>query len=156
MTAPNHAITGALIGLSIPTLWIAIPLAIASHFVLDALPHYDVPGETDEGRINSKQFVYVQLLGGFMLCLLLVMALWVFHPEHWLGAAVCAFAAASPDLLSIPRFISVKQRGIDPTQKYWFWRFHRNIQKNTGEQYAPVEIIWASVGVMILTIKLHS
>ena len=38
MTATNHALTGAIIGLVIGEPVLAIALAFASHFICDALP----------------------------------------------------------------------------------------------------------------------
>ena len=40
MTATNHALTGAAIGFIVGVPAIAIPLALISHFVLDAIPHF--------------------------------------------------------------------------------------------------------------------
>jgi hypothetical protein len=47
MHSINHAALGAVIGLVTKDPLIAIPAAFASHFVLDALPHYGIRG--DEG-----------------------------------------------------------------------------------------------------------
>jgi hypothetical protein len=153
MTAPNHAITGALIGLALPNMWLGVPLAILSHFVLDAIPHYDVPGDTNEARIGSKQFLLVQILGGGAVCALLVFVLWQFAPVYWFSAAVCAFAAASPDLLSFPRFVSVKRGGHDLVEKNWFWKFHNDIQRQ-HPRYLSVELVWFGVAATILAAQL--
>ncbi len=40
MTGFNHAVTGALIAGAVGNPFLAIPLAFASHFVLDAIPHF--------------------------------------------------------------------------------------------------------------------
>lgn len=153
MTAPNHALTGALIGMAVPNMWLGIPLAFVSHFVLDAIPHYDVPGDTHEERIGSKQFLYVQIVGGAVLCALLVGLLWWAHPEHWFSAAVCAFFATSPDILSAPRFVSVKRGGKDIREQNWFWRFHNDIQRQ-HPRYLSVEAVWFALCVTLLAVQL--
>jgi hypothetical protein len=154
MIAPNHALTGALIGLSIGTPWIALPLAFLSHFICDAIPHYDVPGSELE-RIGSARLLYEQVLLGAGLCFLLVMSLFVTKPEHWFTAAVCAFLATSPDLFWIPRFIHVRRTGKDVVLKSWFLRFHNWIQWKTAPRLIWVEIVWftGSIGLMVAKIS---
>lgn len=144
MTAPNHALTGAAIGLVFGDPLLAVPLAVVSHFVCDAIPHYDPPGPTPEAHIGSRQFIWVQLVGGAIGCAVIVGGLALGHPAHWKLAAWCAFAAASPDLLSVQRFISVKQRGKDIWQRNWFWRFHHRLQWKTGPRLWMVEAVWAA------------
>ncbi len=150
MTAPNHALTGAIIGAVIPNPWLALPLAFLSHFVLDALPHYDVPGDTDESRINSRLFLQVQIIGGFVVCAALVAAVWVVHPADWFVVCLAAFLGASPDLLSVPRFLDVKRNRVDPKDTWWFWRFHGRIQWKTGPWLWIVELVWAIVSLIVL------
>jgi hypothetical protein len=153
MTAPNHALTGALIGLAVPNMWLGIPLAIASHFLLDTIPHYGVAEGTSEEIIGSRKFLYIQLVGGFVLCVMLVALLWWYEPAHWFSAAVCAFMATSPDLLSAPRYVSVKQGKKDPVQRWWFWRIHHGIQKEHS-RYLPVEVTWFAVALLLLIAQL--
>jgi hypothetical protein len=150
MTAINHALTGAIIGLTASNPILAIPLAFVSHFLLDALPHYDVPGASNEAKIDSGLFLWLQIVAGAVLCFLLVVLLAVRQPRHWVVAAVCAFVAASPDLLSIPRFISVKRGGPDLVDRNAFWRFHHNIQWKTAPRFAAVEILWFAGACMLL------
>jgi hypothetical protein len=151
MTATNHAITGALIGLSIGNPAVAIPLAFISHFALDAIPHYDQAEQDMAKRLGSKQFIYEQLILGAGLCLSLVIALAITHPRHWLVASVCAFAATSPDLFWIPRFVHVKRTGKDLLPSNWFLRFHHWIQWKTGPQLWWVEAAWYGIfgGILI-------
>ena len=51
MTATNHVATGVLIAVVVPDPWVALPLAFASHFVCDALPHFDM-----QLPIKSRKF----------------------------------------------------------------------------------------------------
>lgn len=150
MTAINHALTGALIGCVVSNPAIALPLAFLSHFALDAIPHYDPPGDTDEARINSKQFLYIQLVLGAVLCFVLVMAVFLAHPTHWLTIIFGAFFGASPDLISIPRYIHVKRVGRDIKNSWWFWRWHSVIQWKTGPRFALVELAWAIGAITLL------
>ncbi|HSW37245.1 MAG TPA: hypothetical protein VLG37_02645 [Candidatus Saccharimonadales bacterium] len=149
MTAINHALTGAFIGFAVSNPAVAAPAAFLSHFVCDAIPHYDVTGSTDAKRIGSRMFLYIQIVGGAVLCVMLVLGLAILQPRHWLIAAVCAFLAASPDLLYIPRFINVKRTGKDNVEQYWFWRFHNKIQWFQKPIGGVVEIAWF-IGILML------
>lgn len=150
MTAPNHALTGALIGLSVSNPLLALPLAFASHFVCDAIPHYDSPGGEVE-RIGSKRLIYEQLVIGGALCIILVICLALTRPQHWLLAAVSAFVATSPDLFWIPRFLYVRRTGKDlPLNR--FLRFMVWIQWYTAPRLIWVEIVWFAVfGVLVIS-----
>lgn len=152
MMAINHAMTGALIGLTIDEPAASLPLAFLSHFMLDAFPHYDTAADKKIDILKSKKFFYIQIVLGAVLCFLLVVLLALFHPKNWVLAAVCAFLGASPDLLSFPRFLSVKRTGKDIGNKNWFWRFHSGIQWATGPQYLAIELVWfAVIGALVLT-----
>lgn len=151
MTATNHALTGAFIGLATGNPWLAIPAAFLSHFVLDAIPHYSPPGKSDVAIIQSKIFFHIQIIAGAILCLLVVSLLAALHPAHWIIAAACAFAATSPDLLSFPRYIHIKRTGNDNRSQFWFWRFHGIIQWFQKPVGAVVELAWAiSMVILIL------
>jgi hypothetical protein len=142
VTAPNHALTGALIGLSVANPVLALPLAFVSHLLQDTVPHYD-PAEPDMAkRIGARSYVYQQLVLGGALCLLLVVVLAVTQPAHWLLASVCAFVATSADMFWIPRFVHVQRTGKDLPPTNWFLRLHSALQWKTGPQLKWVEIVW--------------
>ena len=151
MTAPNHALTGAFIGLAVGNPLVAIPAAFVSHFVCDAIPHYDVPGKTKTARLLSKLFLHVQIIAGGVLCFVIVLLLGIFHPAHWILASICAFMATSPDLLFMPRYIYAKRTGIDPIGRNWFWRFHGRIQWFQEPIGGVVEVVWAVALVLLLS-----
>lgn len=142
MTAPNHALTGAIIGLTVTDPYVAMPLAFLSHFACDAIPHYDPPGDNNQERLGSKRFIMEQLVAGAILCFLLVVCLALTRPQHWVAAAVCAFLAASPDLFWIPRFVHRLRTGQDKPPKWWLLKFHARIQWKTGPSLWWVEAIW--------------
>lgn len=122
MTATNHAVTGALIGIAIANP-LAIPLAFASHFLLDALPHYGFPGNNlDSQKIKITLFLDAIMLSFVSLVLLLTSA----NP---LLILTCMFAAISPDVISSQRYIRELQSGKKETANLpLFGRFHSTIQ----------------------------
>jgi hypothetical protein len=150
VTAPNHALTGAAIGLSVGNPLLAGTLAFVSHFVCDAIPHYDMDELDMARRIGSRQFIVTYLMIPALLCLLVVVCLAAARPERWLTAAVCAFLATSPDLFWLPRFIHVKRTHVDPPLRNWFLRFHDRIQWKTGPHLIWVEAVWFVVFGAIL------
>ncbi len=150
MTAPNHALTGALIGLSISNPLVSLPLALVSHFVCDMIPHYD-DAEQDMARlIGSVRFLRTYLILGAGLCLAIALCLVVTRPQHWLTVLACAFLAASPDLFWLPRFLHVKRTGKDLPPTDWFLRFHEWIQWKTGPKLVWLEVAWFVMGGTIL------
>jgi hypothetical protein len=146
MTAINHALTGTVIGLVVGQPLLAVPLAVGSHYVCDALPHFgtDLP---DKVVLKTNKFRgYLVVEAG--LCFSLVVWLAIFRPDHWLLAAGCAFAAAAPDLLSINRYITIR-RG-QHWQPGWYFRFANGIQWFERPIGAVVEVAWFVAAVAIL------
>lgn len=140
MLAINHALGGAIIGLTISNPVLAVPLAFASHFVLDAIPHFDPPGN-EKARMNAKVF-HLQLVADAILCFLLVVLLALLQPKDWILAAICAFVATTPDMFWIPKFIRVTKYGEEPVNTNWFWRLHHGVQWRTGPNLWWVEALW--------------
>lgn len=138
MRAINHAITGAVIGLTIAVPVIAVPAALASHFALDALPHFGEP--EDVMPTNGRAFKAL-LFADAILCFALVGVLAVWRPENWLLAAVCAFVATSPDFMSIRKFIAAhKNKKAEP--RYWITKFAKRIQWGERSWGWIIEVAW--------------
>lgn len=146
MTAINHALTGAVIGLVIGEPLAAVPAALASHFVCDAIPHFkrNVPPKK---LLRSNWFRnYLHLDAG--LCILLVLCLAILQPQHWLLAAVCAFTATSPDLLWINKYL--KTRRGEHWKRNAFLAFAGNIQWFERPIGGVVEVAWFAAAITIL------
>jgi hypothetical protein len=154
MTAPNHALTGALIGLSVSNPALAMPLAFLSHFACDAIPHYDPDHLENVERLQSKKFIREFLVVGAVICFAIVLCLALTKPKHWVTAAVCAFLATSPDLFWIPRFIRILKTKIDPPLTNPFLKFHAAIQWKTGPKLIWVEAVWFVIFGTILVTRL--
>ncbi len=148
MTAVNHALTGTLIGLATGQPLIALPAALASHFVCDALPHYGslLP---DEVLLKTKGYQRY-LMAEAAICFGIVLTLAILQPVYWLLAAICAFVAASPDLLSIDRYIKTR-RGQSWRAKGYF-KFAIGIQWFGRPIGAVVEVTWL-IAMIILIVQ---
>jgi len=148
MTGFNHGTTGALIALTVKKPELAIPLAFASHFVQDTIPHSDYfAGKKDE-RIFSKAFNRM-LVFDFSASVTLMIILGVAFPSHkWLIWA-CMVAAACPDAMQSYYFwylerVKNRKPNFDPIS-----RIHYKIQ-NESRAGGLVEIAWAIVGLIII------
>lgn len=146
MTAVNHALTGTFIGLVVGQPLIALPVALASHFACDALPHFGtrLPSEITLKSNSFRNYLIVEAT----LCFLIVLGLAVLRPQHWLLAAVCAFLAASPDLLSVNRYLKIRHG------KHWkrntYSKFAGNIQWFERPIGAVVEAAWFAAAIIVI------
>ncbi len=135
MTGTNHVITGALIGAVVSSPIVAVPLAIASHFMLDALPHYGDRMVAKHSR-GFHIFIIVDTVVtvGFLLFVLLT------KPDHWPWMLVGGLMAMSPDLMWLPNYLrDVQNKAIKSYNKLMHW--HENIQFERKWGIA-VEIAW--------------
>lgn len=146
MTATNHALTGTVIGLAVGQPIIALPAAFLSHFLCDALPHYGSSKPPEKVLKTSGFRNYLATDAG--LCGLIVLTLAVTRPEHWLLAAFCAFAAASPDFLWINKY--VKLRSGREWRPNLFSRFAGRIQWFQRPIGAVFEVVWAAAAIIII------
>lgn len=151
MTATNHALTGAIIGLTIHHPVSAISLAVVSHFLLDIIPHFGYGKQQDEKLIsnNFRNYLIVEAI----LCFLIVIVVLVIRPEYWLLAVICAFAAASPDLFSYNRYRTIRAGKIYKPNAYS--KFASSIQWFERPIGAVVEIFWALGAIFILAYLLQ-
>ncbi|MDL2342076.1 MAG: hypothetical protein QFB87_03300 [Patescibacteria group bacterium] len=145
MTATNHALTGALIGLAVGNPYIAVPAALASHFVCDALPHFGAGNKQ-----TSQSWFRNLLILEFLLCVTLVFVLAVTQPAHWLLAASCAFVATSPDFMWIKQFLRAQRGRIPTADSSMLLRFHAGIQWFERPIGAVFEVAWALSALILL------
>lgn len=146
MTATNHALTGALIGLAVQNPWIALPAALLSHFVCDAIPHF-----TDKririGSTQFKRYLIIDALGAVVVALYL----FALRPDGWFVACWAAFLATSPDLMWAQSFFrSQKAKKDTPMPTHLIARFHSRIQWFAKPSGAVVECLWALLAVVLL------
>ncbi|MFZ1324307.1 MAG: hypothetical protein WAQ57_04090 [Candidatus Saccharimonadales bacterium] len=81
MHTVNHAAAGAGIALAVRQPLLALPLALASHFVLDALPHYGKkPPKAGPITRFHKRFQWRERDGGVFIEIpvasILLLAIW--------------------------------------------------------------------------------
>lgn len=125
MTATNHALTGALIGLSISQPVLALPIAFISHFVCDALPHFGL-ASYEERTKKTKTFHKILYVDAAILSIIIGILLWA--GAGWVAMS-CLVLAGSPDFVWAYRYIFKEDFGKKPFPPMNILsRFHSRIQ----------------------------
>jgi hypothetical protein len=151
MLATSHALSGAVIGLSVTQPIVAIPLAFVSHFILDAFPHIGLDeygGHLKKQKLFHKIIIIdAALLSAVFMWLILAGASWLVF--------VCVVAAGSPDAIWAYRYIFQERKGKNaPKPKSAFSRFHSAIQWSQTLRGAYLEIPFALFCAAIIASQL--
>lgn len=148
MTLATHAIAGAALATTMPTRPVLVFAAgFASHFLLDAIPHWDYP--LDNGMFVGRP-VYLDLIkiaGDGLLGL--VVSWLLFH--SWVGM-IAALGAILPDALQFAYF---KLRGpiLTPLQRFHMWIHTDHRLKNRpmvgvfSQVLLVILIVWLTAGL---------
>ena len=116
MTVSNHAITAANLTLIVKSWWV-LPIVLASHFIVDLLPHY--------GQMLGKRnrlFILIQIIDALVLISVFVLVL--SSPGVNFALMLVAMAVAcSPDLIWVYRFIR-ESLGEKDIPKSWISKLH--------------------------------
>ncbi|MGH7157901.1 MAG: hypothetical protein ACREGD_02365 [Candidatus Saccharimonadales bacterium] len=141
MTGFSHTTTGVVIALSVHNPALALPLALASHFVLDALPHYG--DDTRDGTDKAfRRFILVDAIAGFSITFLMM----YLFPESWLLIGLCGAMSTIPDLMWLPNHVR-QVRGQPSKPHNLFMRWHTKIQFEHPVWGIAAEVVWA-VGML--------
>ena len=144
MTATNHAITGAIIATLIDKPIIALPLALASHFVTDMLPHFGFAGHGGYKAGMKRRLQKIVMVADLVLFIPFILILLHYHVPFWTYAA--AFLALCPDFHDfLAYFLFGKNNGWN-----WFSKWAGQIQWCERPWGIIVEIVWYVGGLAIL------
>ncbi|OGH11762.1 MAG: hypothetical protein A2857_03845 [Candidatus Levybacteria bacterium RIFCSPHIGHO2_01_FULL_36_15] len=99
MTATGHALVGALIAGKISNPLISVPLAFASHFVCDYIPHWD---EGTYWRKKSRLRLFNETVVDVVISLTLSFVLYrnILLQSDYVSLYLCVFAAQFPDWIA--------------------------------------------------------
>jgi hypothetical protein len=141
MTATSHGLTGVAIGVLVQNP-LALPLAFASHFLLDAFPHFGLPK-------RNKLFIAYLLLDATLTFALLVWAL-IFSNQPLLLAG-CLILATSPDVIWAYRWYR-ELKYKEPFRDYSdpLTKFHARIQWFEKPIGIAVELVWSTLMLIII------
>lgn len=125
MLETPHVALGVAIAVAIPNPLISVPLAFASHFLLDMVPHWNPHINTEMkkyGRLTNRTLIIIGL------DLALALALTIFVGRNNIGVYLASFASILPDVAEGPYFLF----GLRSKYLNAILRFQRSIQGNAN------------------------
>jgi hypothetical protein len=144
MLVTPHAVMGATIGALIKSRPAAVPLAVASHFALDMVPHWQ------ETVAPYRPHAGTWLRAPLDLALAAGMTAFIARRSDDPGAVWrAACAAASPDLDFVLFAFPALAPAKGPVQVYVTW--HSRIQRETASLWGLAPQVGVVVGCLWLT-----
>ena len=145
MTATGHALIGTVIAAKIGNPMLAVPIAIGSHFLADALPHWDT-GTNKEEKTKRTFFIesMFDVLLGFVLSWLLIT--WIFPSTNLTYAFFIIIIAQLPDWLTAPYlFFDMK---FPPFS--WSYRLQKAFDNPLGAPWGVINQVVAVIFIIAL------
>ena len=132
MLSISHAATGAFIAVKIGNPYLAIPLILLSHFLEDAVPHWDIGTGLGNGS-KTRRSALLHEIPDLVLAVLLVFAMYPHGlrfdildlgfknmPQLW-----GMFFGLLPDFLEAPRnFLHYEPSWLSPINRFHHWWHH--------------------------------
>lgn len=132
MLETPHVALGAAIAVAIPNPLISIPLAFASHFLLDMTPHWNPHLNTEikkYGRLTNQTLL---IIGFDVACAALLTAFLAYRvlPDQSLftNILLSSFAAILPDIVEGPYFLL----GFKNKYLMWWLKTQKAIQADAN------------------------
>lgn len=152
MTATNHVLTGAVIATVVGSPVIAVPLAFASHFVLDAIPHFGI--HEDDTLKRNGHWLFRSVVATDTVFTIAALALVPValhnHVNAW-SVLIAMLAALIPDLLWIPHFLhEIRHKVARARTKFMLW--HQRIQWSETPWGLLVEMVWAAMAITVMAL----
>lgn len=131
MLETPHVAVGAAIATKIPNPYIAIPLAFASHFVFERVPHWNPHLNTElkkHGKVTKKSTYIVIADVTVALTVGLYFASRASNTTHAITILLASFASVLPDVVEGPYFfLKMRHKAI----KAWI-KWQKSIQVDTS------------------------
>lgn len=150
MTAANHMLVGAIVAVGVQRPLLVAPLAIASHFLLDVLPHFGVHRGDTTQRNKHPLFRYVITIDILLTATLLILLPSVLEGAvSWWILLLGMIFAFLPDFVWIHHFFyelwHKKKKQVSR-----FSRLHEKIQWGERPWGILVELVWfGSMGTLL-------
>lgn len=154
MLSISHAVTGAFIATKIDSPYLAVPLIILSHYIEDAIPHWDAGTGLGSGKKSIKNaFIH----GIIDLVIAGIIVLTFYYPQFPIVPNLAhasvrnfspywgAFLGLLPDFLEAPRnFLKYEPALLKPINKFHA-SFHHSIPRmldGLAPQIILLIILW--------------
>jgi drug/metabolite transporter (DMT)-like permease len=141
MQGINHVAFGSLIAVTIKQPLLVAPFALASHFVLDILPHH---GNDPYFRRGSRAYILRSVFDA-LASLILAIILARSFPDLASVIYIGAFLSIFPDF-----FWAVANRPLTNTTLIQFLQFHKRIQTRESRRGIYFEIFWFVLVLFLL------
>lgn len=165
MILATHAIVGAALATLLPrepwTPYAAVVLGFASHFVIDAIPHWDYPirsaavkpNSTAALRLNRDLLIDLsKVAGDAVIGLALALALFGSAATAW-TVAIAAVAAMAPDPLQFlhSRF---PREPLNSLQRFHVWIHTNQRMKDQVALGVTTQLLFVCI-VVAATVAIH-
>jgi hypothetical protein len=121
MLVAPHIATGVTLGIVIGDPILVVPIAIASHFLLDSVPHW----QETMAPYDPTWKTYLRIPIDFGIGICIVALALHFQPQYSATILLGAFFASAPDLDVLVIAFPWLKKGI--VEAYWNW--HCKIQR---------------------------
>lgn len=101
MLLTTHVFMGVLIGMTVEIPWLALPLALLSHFALDLLPHWDFFSFQDKITPQIMRKIYADVLLGLIVGSYFAYTV-LPNTTKAVTVLACSFLSIFPDLIEAP------------------------------------------------------
>lgn len=135
----NHAAAGIIIGATVPLPYVPI-VALISHFIMDALPHF---GNSDTFKPYNKPFVGLLVFDAVMCFVVLGTGIY-FMPDKIPALILGTFFATLPDFMWP---LEGKAHALRP-----YFKFAKKIQKFEISDGWTYEIIFFTIAVVLFVL----
>lgn len=143
MTATAHALIGTVIAAKIGNPALALPIAFASHFAADMIPHWDTLTNR-ESKSWNRLFIDTVFDGMLALTLSYSLIVLLFPSTNYFYALLVMFFAVLPDVLHAPyTFFKIKQFK-------WAYEIGKRTNKSLDKPWGVVTQIVTVVIVILL------
>ena len=149
-----HTLVGAAIATAIPNPYIALPLALASHFATDYLPHWNPHINTElknHGAISTKSRLIILLDSGFALMFgTLIAARYLPDLSRFSVIFFACFLAVVPDVAEIPYYF-LGMQNVPLIKKLINWQ--RNHQWNVRPVLGVLTQVVVAIASLIVIFR---
>lgn len=145
LTTP-HAAAGIALGAVLGNPVLTIPAAVASHFLLDCVPHW----QETLAPYNPTWRTYLRV--PLDIAFAVGLAVWAAHvqPAHASAIWIGAVTANIPDMDTLVVLLPAIKRGV--LQKFWDW--HCAIQRETASLWGALpQLLVIAMAIVVVRVS---